>query len=184
MKDNNYTKPKQANDASQPADGAVAPASYDGATVDGENENLPLSDVLKIPAIVPDRGAIQRLILSTESLYTYSHRNVELFCKSQKQPGGLGNNIRQWAERTMRLALLIQSYNPTLDREKMLREMSIDLKMIEVNIKAAFKMNIINESQCKDWFKEVYRLDDMAIGLAMGFQKKKRAARSPKKMKK
>ena len=184
MKDNNYTKPKQANGASQPAAGAAAPASYDGAAADGENENLPLSDVLKIPAIAPDRGAIQRLILSTESLYTHSHRNVELFCKSQKQPGGLGNNIRQWTEHTMRLALLIQSYNPTLDREKMLREMSIDLKMIEVNIKTAFKMNIINKLQYKDWFKEIYRLDDMAIGLAMGFQKKKRAARSPKKTKK
>lgn len=183
MKDNNLKQLKLPMPTG-PAEKVAAPASSAEAAMNNVPENTPLDKVLKVPAIAPEPGAYQRLVIGVRRLYIYSHEQVKSFRRMDKQPGGLASNICLSLEHTMRSAFTVMAYNPKVDREQLLRDMSIDFKMMETNIRAAYEMKLIIKDIYSHWYKEIYRLDDMVIGLAMGIQKKKRATRNPKKMKK
>ena len=62
-------------------------------------------------------------------------------------------------------------YNPNLDREATLREVTVELKVLATYIDAACQARHITPHKCEVWQRQVNGVDNLAVGLAMGLQR-------------
>ena len=62
---------------------------------------------------------------------------TRLFQKCEKQAGGIVAPIMQSVDKCLRLVIAINMYNPNLDREAALREVTVELKVLATYVDAA-----------------------------------------------
>lgn len=97
----------------------------------------------------------------------YTYAIIERFPKVDKMRVGLSNDIKELVNKCMHQVLAISSYNPFNNREEMLRELSVDLKMVNVLIRVAYKQRLITAKNLETWTGKVSSVDNIAIGLAV-----------------
>lgn len=120
------------------------------------------------------------LKLMIEKLFCYSVNRIRNFPRDQKWPAGVGSNIMNYLNQGLELVFEIAAYNPSYDREAGLRKLSIKIKMIETQIKAAYDCRFINNKRLEVWTRQLVEIDNFAIGLAMYLQKEGREKASRK----
>ena len=79
--------------------------------------------------------------------------------------------IMQSVNKCLRLVIAINMYNPNLDREATLREVTVELKVLATYIDAACQARHITPHKCEVWQRQVNGVDNLAVGLAMGLQR-------------
>ena len=121
--------------------------------------------------IRPSRDLYAQLLRLTDALVKDSLVRTRLFQKCEKQAGGIVVPIMQSVNKCLRLVIAINMYNPNLDREATLREVTVELKVLATYIDAACQAKHITPHKCEVWQRQVNGVDNLAVGLAMGLQR-------------
>lgn len=119
----------------------------------------------------PSRDLYAQLLRLTDALVKDSLVRTRLFQKCEKQAGGIVVPIMQSVNKCLRLVIAINMYNPNLDREATLREVTVELKVLATYIDAACQAKHITPHKCEVWQRQVNGVDNLAVGLAMGLQR-------------
>jgi hypothetical protein len=109
-------------------------------------------------------------------LMDYMYVILEKFPKKQKERFGLGNDIKALTNGCMLQVIRIINYNPFSNREEMLRELSANLKMMCVFAKIAYKQRLVSDRQLQAWVRNVTKVDNLAVGIAMWMEAEGRKA--------
>ncbi len=116
------------------------------------------------------------------SLATYSYERVDLFPKRHKLFVGIGESIISEINECLKLVHVICAYNPKIDKEARLRELSTKLKALEDYVSIAYHQRDIAARNRDAWVRMLTRVDDLAIGTAVWLEKRanQSAARATK----
>lgn len=126
----------------------------------------------------PGVDAFGTLLRRLRQLVGYTYDRVGNFPKNQKLFVGLGNDVISRTNYCMELALTVTSYNAKVDKESVLREMSIKLKMLQELVNKCCNCHYITKQNREAWLRMLVEIDDMAIGMAMSFQNKNKNRKS------
>lgn len=121
--------------------------------------------------IRPSRDLYAQLLRLTDELVKDSLVRTRLFHKSEKQAGGIVAPIMQSVDKCLRLVIAINMYNPNLDREAALREVTVELKVLATYVDAACRAKHITLRKCEVWQRQINSVDNLVVGLAMGLQR-------------
>ena len=107
-------------------------------------------------------------------LLNYTYTLIEKFPKHEKL--GLMQAIRGRTENVVELILETASYySRDHNREQLLREADIRIKMIAVLVEYAYNKRYITDKNLSAWAGKLSNLDDAVVGWAMGLGKKEAA---------
>ena len=122
----------------------------------------------------PDRDAFAQLLRQTDELVRDSLVRAKLFQRCEKQAGGMVTLIMQSVDRCLHSDIAVNLYNPGLDREATLREMTVELKTLATYVNAACQAKQISLHKCEVWQRQINGVDNLVVGLAIGLQRKRR----------
>lgn len=106
------------------------------------------------------------------NLATYSYERVDLFPKRHKLFVGIGESIISEINECLKLVHIICAYNPKVDKEARLRELSTKLKALEDYVTIAYRQRDIAARNRDAWVRMLTRVDDLAIGIAIWLEKR------------
>jgi hypothetical protein len=116
------------------------------------------------------------LRISTRRLAQYSYTVLELFPKRHRERFGLGVDMISAVNRCLFLTIKIESFGARERRAELLRELSLQLKYLAELVEMAFGIYLIDNKRKETWLRGVIELDNVAIGLAMGIDRKSEKA--------
>lgn len=126
-----------------------------------------------IEPIQPNVDRYGEIKLNLDKLMNYSVDRIHYFKREQKMPAGLGCNIMLLLEQAYELIFEISAYNPDYNRQAGLRKLSVKLKVLAANVRAAYVAKMITAQKWEVWTRYIVAVDDMAIAMAMYLQKAK-----------
>lgn len=173
----NQDDPKVGNGASRTGEtvkGQVV--KIDAETSKSKKGKQRLTDAMRTQK--PGVDAFGTLLRRLRQLVGYTYDRVGNFPKNQKLFVGLGNDVISRTNYCMELALTVTSYNTKVDKENVLREMSIKLKMLQELVNKCCHCHYITKQNREAWLRMLVEIDDMAIGMAMSFQNKNKNRKS------
>jgi hypothetical protein len=132
---------------------------------------------LKSPvhATRPTSNLYGNLYKTTGWLVDYAYVMLEKFAK--KERFGLSIDIKQRTNAVMHKVINVVSYNPFNNREKLLRELSVDVKTLIVLVRVAYNQRCVSQKNRDAWIRKLVDVDNLAVGIAMWLeQEEKRAA--------
>lgn len=124
-----------------------------------------------IKPLQPSVDRYGEIKLHLDQLMNYSVDRIHYFKREQKMPAGLGSNIMLLLEQAYELVFEIAAYNPDYNRQVGLRKLSIKLKVLAANVRAAYVAKQITAQKWEIWTRYIVAVDDMAIAMAMYLQK-------------
>lgn len=147
--------------------------------------NYSYNDAIKAKVIQPSKRQLtekMKQIKPSVEIYTlmyrlsvsmanYTYMILEKFPKSQKNYTGLANDIKAEVDWVLRTAIDVACYNPYNNREALLRQMSVSLKLISSLLVLSYSRGFLSGSNVQAWSNYLTNIDDMAIGLAMYYQR-------------
>lgn len=110
---------------------------------------------------------------AVNGMVEHSLATIERFPKSQKIYTGMGATIQGLCLDVMLETAQFISFDPRNDRESMARDIAYKLKAVNQLISYAHHRKYVSPSQWEQWVRMVKTAEDMAIGLAMSYQKKR-----------
>ena len=113
--------------------------------------------------IRPSRDLYAQLLRLTDELVKDSLVRTRLFNKSEKQAGGIVAPIMQSVDKCLRLVIAINMYNPNLDREAALREVTVELKVLATYVDAACRAKHITLRKCEVWQRQINSVDNLVV---------------------
>lgn len=116
-------------------------------------------------------GQLQRDMLNTVG---YTYNLIERYPKGQKLYVGVANTIVPMTGECLEMIHKVCAYNPKLDKEQLLRDMSCKLKTIEDHVEISCRKRYISVRNRDAWIKKLIHIDDTAIGIAMWIEKQAR----------
>lgn len=120
------------------------------------------------------------LLRQMNALYEYTYDRLERYPKSQRLYIGLGSSLLDCITDCLQSAIKLSIYDPTCDREAVLRNISSRLKLMHILIKHSYRKRYITDKNRVAWSRMVSEIDDYVVGLAMGQQNDKRDSKSKK----
>lgn len=102
----------------------------------------------------------------------YTYGMLQKFPRSQKTYGGIACDIEGRTRKMVSSLISIANYNPYNNRERMLRELSVELKTLCMLVSISTRSRYINQRNLEAWTYMLTQLDDMAIGIAMYLEKR------------
>jgi hypothetical protein len=111
----------------------------------------------------------RNLVILTEFLYS----RVGKFMGKHKERVGLGNDLLVKVNFCAHLVIDINAFNPFNDREKLLRQLHVELKMINFLSEVCYKQRLITAHQLEAIARRVRDVDGIAVGLAMWLQRER-----------
>ena len=131
----------------------------------------------------PTQDMYGQLYRQVRQIYDYTYDRLDKFPKVQKLPGGLVPIITALTNYCLESTIEINLYNPKLDKEQLLRKMSVKLKVLTVVVETCCRKHCISYQNREAWSRMIAGLDNLVIGLAMGIEKSARRSNriSPKR---
>ena len=145
------------------------------------NNNEPkqrLTDPLR--AVKPSQNLYAIMYREMKRLYKYTYDRLETYPKWQKHGIGPASRIAELTQDNLRGALEVYGYNPKLDKEQILRRMSINFKELNVLVELSCAHDWIKPQNREAWSRMISKLDDQTIGFAMGMEKQARERQTKK----
>lgn len=105
-------------------------------------------------------------------LLDYTYMLLNKFNKGQKLYVGLGCSIASLTNESLVLIHTVCGYNPKIDRESILRQLTARLKSLENLVDASYRQRYISSKNRESWLRKIVEIDNIVIGLAMWLQKK------------
>lgn len=120
-------------------------------------------------------GQLQRDMLNTVG---YTYNLIERYPKGQKLYVGVANTIVSMTGECLEMVHKVCAYNPKLDKEQLLRDMSCKLKTIEDHVEISCRKRYISIRNRDAWIKQLIHIDDTVIGIAMWLEKQAKEKRA------
>lgn len=133
-----------------------------------------LTDPLR--AVKPTQNLYAIVYRDMRRLYKYTYDRLESYPKVQKGNVGVGSRIAQLTQDNLRGSLEVYSYNQKLDKEMILRRMSVNFKELNILVEISCDHCWIKPQNRLAWARMLSGLDDRVISYAMGLQKRAREA--------
>lgn len=129
-----------------------------------------LTDPLR--AVKPTQNLYAIVYRDMRRLYKYTYDRLESYPKVQKGNVGVGSRIAQLTQDNLRGSLEVYSYNQKLDKEMILRRMSVNFKELNILVEISCDHHWIKPQNRLAWARMLSELDDRVISYAMGLQKR------------
>jgi len=128
-----------------------------------------------LPAIIPDKHTLNTLIADTRLLLSDITLGQEQIPLGKNPPLGIQNLIIQRADRALYLTILISDYTSRDDREKLLRELNINLKHLkELVITACEREYIVKHTPMEHLVPKIADLSNRTVAYAKGLEEKRK----------
>lgn len=137
------------------------------------NDGRRLTDPMVPRKPTPDM--YDQLYRQMRQLYDYTYDRLDKFPKVQKLPGGLVPIITGLTNYCLESTIETNLYNPKVDKEQLLRKMSVKLKVLMVVVETCCRKHCISHQNREAWSRMIAGLDNLVIGLAMGIEKNHKA---------
>ena len=105
-------------------------------------------------------------------LARYTYDRIDGFPKRHKLFVGIGESIVAKTDECLELIHVVCAYNPRVDKEARLRELSVKLKTVEDYVMIAYYQHHITARNRDAWIRMLTEVDNLAIGIAMWLEKK------------
>lgn len=120
-------------------------------------------------------GQLQR---DTLRVVDYTYNLIEKFPKGQKLYVGVANTIVSMVGECLLSIHKVCAYNPKIDKEQLLRDVSCKLKTIEDHVEISCRKRYISLKNRDAWTRQLTNIDDVVIGIAMWLESQEKAKRA------
>lgn len=160
------------NDKTKPLESKQATNS---ARNEAKQSPKPRRKLLSRPPRQPirTRDAYGEIFRSIRRLTDYTYDRTVKFPKHERLMIGLGSDVNERTANCLQLSIGICAYNPADDREQMLRQLSVQLKTLQVMVELCKRRRYINGKVRDAWLRMLVGADNSVIGLAMHLEKQK-----------
>lgn len=117
------------------------------------------------------RDAYGEIFRSIRRLTDYTYDRTVKLPKHERLMVGLGSDINRRTADCLQLSISICAYNPDCNREQMLRQLSVQLKTLQVMVELCKRRRYINEKARDAWLRMLVDVDNSVIGVAMYLEK-------------
>lgn len=120
-------------------------------------------------------GQLQRDMLR---VVDYTYNLIEKFPKGQKLYVGVANTIVSMVGECLLSIHKVCAYNPKVDKEQLLRDVSCKLKTIEDHVEISCRKRYISLKNRDAWIRQLANIDNVVIGIAMWLESQEKAKRA------